>query len=323
MPPQPLHALHRARHQGRTAQQAAAAHPPRDTRSALYLALWAHSDGHPDPALEHAQLAHRLDPDSEFARLLPHHLQREHTGVYDAPEAFGAFIRGGGNVELYRATSRALAAVLDEQAPNTLLDIGPGDGLALLPALHQAAGPAPHTDLVEPSTALLGHATDALHTHGIAHSAHNTTVQDLLTDHPDQRWDLVQSTFALQSLPPHERGPLLQALAQRTRHLAVVEFDVAHVPDPFDPHWFASCVQRLERGLREYGQDRGLVGTGFILPVVLGHFATHTRTNHEHSVQDWAHDLEQAGFTQVQTQHLCDYWWEPAWLLSARGRHTG
>nr|WP_239646967.1 class I SAM-dependent methyltransferase [Nocardiopsis salina] len=203
------------------------------------------------------------------------------------------------------------------------MDVGPGDGLALLPALNDATGPAPHVDLVEPSTALLEQATDALQAQGIAHRAHNTTAEDLLTTHPDQRWDLAQSTFALQSLPPHERGPVLHALAQRTRHLSVVEFDVAHVPDPFDPHWFDSCLQRLERGLREYENERDLVGTGFILPVVLGHFATHTRTNHEHSVQDWAHDLEQAGFTHVRTHHLCDYWWEGAWLLRAQGRHTG
>ncbi|MBE2999551.1 class I SAM-dependent methyltransferase [Nocardiopsis sp. HNM0947] len=319
----PLDALHRARRQGLTAQQAAAAHPPRTTPDALYLALWAHADGHPEPAREHAQLAHRLDPNSEFARLLPHHLEREHTGVYDAPEAFGAFIRGGGNVELYRATSRALARILDEHTPRTLLDVGPGDGLALLPALNGTAGPAPHVDLVEPSTALLEQATDALQAQHIGHRAHNTTVEELLTTHPDMRWDLAQSTFALQSLSPHERGPVLAALAQRTGHLAVVEFDVAHVPDPFDPHWFDSCLQRLERGLREYEGDRDLVGTGFILPVVLGHFATHTRTNHEHSIQDWIGDLEQAGFTHVQAHHLCDYWWEPAWLLRARGRHTG
>ncbi|WP_017607697.1 class I SAM-dependent methyltransferase [Nocardiopsis xinjiangensis] len=319
----PLTDLHRARQQGLSAHQAAAAHPPHTAPAALYLALWAHADGRPDPAREHAQLARRLDPHSEFARLLPHHLEHEHTGVYDSPEAFGAFIRGGGNVELYHATSRALARNLDEHAPRTLLDVGPGDGLALLPALNDAAGPAPHVDLVEPSTALLEGATDALQAQGIGHRAFNTTVENLLTRHPDQRWDLTQSTFALQSLPPHERGPLLQALAERTRHLAVVEFDVAHVPDPFDPQWFNSCLQRLERGLREYEDDRDLVGSGFILPVVLGHFATHTRTNYEHSVQDWVQDLQEAGFTDVGAHHLCDYWWEPAWLIQARGQHPG
>lgn len=130
-------------------------------------------------------------------------------------------------------------------------------------------------DLVEPSTALLQQASDALTRQGLDHRAHAATIEDFTTDHHDGRWDLAQSTFALQSLPPQQRRPVLRWLAQRTRALAVVEFDVAHVPDPFDPDWFRDCASRLERGLREYENERDLVGSGFIIPVILGHFATH------------------------------------------------
>ena len=251
------------------------------------------------------------------------HLSRQHTPVYDSPEAFGAFIRAGGNVELYRATSQALQQTYQDQRPHTLLDIGPGDGLALLPALSAAGPCAPHVDLVEPSTALLKQATGALMQQSFDHRAFAATIEDFTAEHPDADWDLVQSTFALQSLPPQQRRPLLRWLAQRTRALAVVEFDVAHVPDPFDPDWFRECAGRLERGLREYEAERDLVGAGFIIPVILGHFATHTRTNHEHSVQDWVQDLQRAGFTGVEAHHLCEYWWEPAWLIQARGQHPG
>lgn len=282
--------------------------------------MWAHAQDQPDLARHHAHRARTLDPHSEFARLLHLHLQEEHTPVYDSPEAFGAFIRAGGNIELYRATSRALQQIYQDQRPRTLLDIGPGDGLALLPALRAAGADAPHVDLVEPSTALLEQATGALSRNGFTHRAFDATIEDFTADHPDAGWDLVQSTFALQSLAPQQRRPILGHLASRTRALAVAEFDVATVQDPFDPDWFRDCASRLERGLGEYQAERDLVGTGFIIPVILGHFATHTRTNHEHSIQEWAQDLQEAGFTDVQAHHLCDYWWEPAWLIQAQGQ---
>lgn len=53
--------------------------------------------------------------------------------------------------------------------------------------------------------------------------------------------------------------------------------------------------------------------------MIPGHFATHTRTNHEHSLQEWVQDLQEAGFTDVETPP-CDYWWERAWLIQARGQ---
>src|SRR5437867_3424307 len=75
--------------------------------------------------------------------------------VYDAPSAFTAFIRGGGNVGLYRALSAELAARYDAGKPESLLDLGCGDGLAVVPALEQATHVPSRIDLVEPSAALL------------------------------------------------------------------------------------------------------------------------------------------------------------------------
>src|SRR5690349_9128349 len=47
--------------------------------------------------------------------------------VYDQPAAFTAFIRGGGNVKLYRKLSEALARRYG--SVGSLLDLGCGDGL--------------------------------------------------------------------------------------------------------------------------------------------------------------------------------------------------
>ncbi|MCP3805342.1 class I SAM-dependent methyltransferase [Allokutzneria sp. A3M-2-11 16] len=75
--------------------------------------------------------------------------------VYDQPAAFRAFVRGGGNVELYSRLSQALASSYDSVRPSSLLDIGCGDGLAIAPALDLAAHRPARVDLVEPSAALL------------------------------------------------------------------------------------------------------------------------------------------------------------------------
>src|ERR1700738_5146124 len=75
--------------------------------------------------------------------------------VYDQPAAFTAFVRGGGNVVLYERLSARLADGYDKTQPETLLDIGCGDGLALVPALESAGHLPARLDLVEPSVALL------------------------------------------------------------------------------------------------------------------------------------------------------------------------
>ncbi|MGW3473083.1 hypothetical protein ACWDKQ_32515 [Saccharopolyspora sp. NPDC000995] len=45
--------------------------------------------------------------------------------------AFRAFIRGGGDIGLFEATSAALREFYRQHRPQWLLDIGAGDGLAL------------------------------------------------------------------------------------------------------------------------------------------------------------------------------------------------
>ncbi|WP_190813451.1 methyltransferase domain-containing protein [Saccharopolyspora pogona] len=287
---------------------------PDDAESALYVAIWAYSSGDAATAHRAAEAARAFTPDSELARLLSAITANgDATAVYDSPAAFRAFIRGGGNIGLYEATSTALRKLYRHQRPQRLLDIGAGDGLALLPALTEHK---PVVGVVEPSSALLAETTAGLTRRGITHHSWQDTAQDFTATHT-QRWDLIQSTFALQSLPTGDKTRVLRWIAAHTGRFALVEFDDVEVASVWEPAWFRDCLARVERGLREYDADRDLVGAGFILPVILGKFGTTAPTNYELAVDGWVALLREAGFAEITTRRLADYWWRPAYLLEA------
>jgi hypothetical protein len=235
--------------------------------------------------------------------------------VYVTGEAFSAFIRGGGNVPLYEHTSAALRAVYAEYDQLSLLDIGVGDGLALLPALTPAVGTL---DLVEPSAALLAHTCAALDARGVAYAAHNTTIQAFAAQ-STERWDLAQATFSLQSLPPDERAATLRWLCDHTDRLLLVEFDVPPIAAPLDPAWIAYVVERYELGLAEYAAAGDLVAQGFLMPVMFGYFDRGAaRTNYEQPIAAWLDDLRAAGFRTVVQRPVYAYWWASAVLVDVR-----
>ncbi|WP_228004469.1 class I SAM-dependent methyltransferase [Amycolatopsis sp. YIM 10] len=233
--------------------------------------------------------------------------------VYDQPAAFTAFIRGGGNVNLYEQLARRLASLYDDRRPESLLDLGCGDGLALVPALEKAAHRPSRIDLVEPSGALLevaGERVDGAH-------AEQATAQEFLAG-TDLSWDLVQSTFAMQSLEPDDRREVFRALRERTGELVLAEFDVPDVTEG-SPEHLASLVVRYERGVAEYGHDDGLVAQGFLMPMLLGLVSPGgVRNNWEQPAEDWGKQLTAAGFGEVEITPLADYWWSPAVLIRAR-----
>ncbi|WP_020663709.1 class I SAM-dependent methyltransferase [Amycolatopsis benzoatilytica] len=224
--------------------------------------------------------------------------------VYDQPAAFTAFIRGGGNVELYRRLSEGLAARYDSWRPEAVLDVGCGDGLAIEPALAAATFQPSRIDLVEPSAALLS----AVEVAGARRFP--LTAQDFLGS-DGSTWNLVQSTFAMQSIEPAARAEVLSELRSRTDRVVLAEFDVPEHAD------LASLAQRYERGVAEYGAQASLVAQGFLLPVLLGVAAGEARTNWEHPAAEWARQLEAAGFSSVTVDRLADYWWSPAVLITA------
>ncbi|WP_290061742.1 class I SAM-dependent methyltransferase [Amycolatopsis solani] len=231
--------------------------------------------------------------------------------VYDQPGAFTAFIRGGGNIGLYRALSAALAERYDAEKPESLLDLGCGDGLAVVPALEQASHTPPRIDLVEPSAALL----EGVHERVPSAQCWQSTAQDFLA-RDDLGWEFVQSTFALQSIEPEQRAEVLRTLQLRTGKLVIAEFDVPEFEEGSTAH-LRSLVERYERGVAEYGEDASLVAQGFLLPVLLGIVSGQERTNWEHPAEGWVDQLRTAGFTDVDVAPLADYWWSPAVLITA------
>jgi SAM-dependent methyltransferase len=234
--------------------------------------------------------------------------------VYEQPEAFLRFVRGGGNVELYERLSDALARGWNTTRPESLLDVGCGDGLALVPALERASHVPPRIDLVEPSRTMLDAARAAIP------GAHtwNETVQRFLTRSAEPRWDAAQATFSLHTLQPEERASVLRGLRERVARLSVAEFDVPEFAEGTPEH-LDSLVTRYERGVAEYGEDASLVARGFLLPVLLGQVSpSASRETWEQPADAWAAQLADAGFAGVEVEPLADYWWAPAVLITAR-----
>ena len=240
--------------------------------------------------------------------------------VYDRPAAFEAFIAGGGNVDLYRRTSAALSGAYP--GVGSLLDIGCGNGLALVPALQQSPTVPSRLDLVEPGKELLGHCVATLQQGGlpVAITGWQMGLSEFLAAAPaGGRWDLAQSTFALQSIEPSERAAALAGLAPRVSRLVIVDFDVPDEKAHSSRH-LQSLAIRYERGLAEYDETRDLVAQGFLMPVLLGQLSPDAeRTNWEHPAALWKEQVEDAGFADVAVRPLTDYWSAPAFVLTASG----
>lgn len=234
--------------------------------------------------------------------------------VYVSGEAFGAFIRGGGNLPLYANTSATLRAIYTEYSHVSLLDIGVGDGTALLPAL---APQVIQLDLIEPSAPMLAQTRAALDARGIAYAAFNGPIQAFCRQ--SGMWELVQATFSLQSLAPDERQSVLSWLRGHCSRLLIAEFDVPDVGTSYEPTRIHHFSTRYEQGLAEYSDDGGMVAQGFLMPVFFGAFdRSAARTNYEQPIAAWEADLRAAGFRSIQRRLLYDYWWAPAYLLDAR-----
>ncbi|MFB9905443.1 class I SAM-dependent methyltransferase [Allokutzneria oryzae] len=278
------------------------------SRVAQALAAWR--DGSPETAREHAKAA-----GTRLGDELAEHWASDADGrVYDQPAAFRAFVRGGGNVELYRRLSQVLATGYDEVRPASLLDIGCGDGLAIAPALEAATHEPARIDLVEPSAALLDLARQRIA------GAHpwQETAQEFTARPAEHRWDSAQATFSLHTMEPAVRAEVLRGLRERVDRLVVAEFDVP-VLDEGSPEHLESLAERYERGIAEYGEDASLVAQGFLLPVLLGQIVRGAvRSTWEQPAEQWRRQLTDAGFDQVEVAPLVSYWWSPAVVFTAR-----
>lgn len=336
---------------GQARDDARAGSAPLSSGAALYAALLACAAGSGHRARAHALAAHALAmaPGSVLCQELCRYLGRgeDDASLYAEGEAFAAFIRGGGNQALYRRLAEAMAAHHRRARAARVLDIGVGDGLALLglldalslPAAEAAAGSGLsaglHIDLIEPSAPMLSRVAAALGERGVAHAAHATDVETFALGER-ARWDVAQATFSLQCLAPARRGPCLAWLRERCDMLLIAEFDPPSFDEPHGPARAAYLLERYERGIAEYpagpdaaddraasGQagamsERALVAQGFLMPILVSLFAGNANQNFEQPIDGWVQACRDAGFAQVHAERVCDYWWADAYLVCAR-----
>jgi len=301
---------------------AAAAAPAPSPDETLYLALLAFADERYAEAAAFAARAAEAAPADPLYAAAAAYLARVHregkTHVYVSAEGFAAFIRGGGNVPLYQQTSAALANHYPTE-PFDLLDIGPGDGLALLPALTRAVR---QVTLVEPAAPLRERCAAALAARGTPFDAFPGRLQEFTADPAmaSRRWAVAESTYCLHGIEPAERPALLSWLRAHTDTLLVAEFDAPPMDQPLAPELVRHVLGRYREGLAEYaGADDETVAQGFLMPVLFGYVDRGaTRTTFEQPMEGWEALLREAGFAQVERVLLHRYWWAPAWLLVAR-----
>ncbi len=184
-------------------------------------------------------------------------------------------------------------------------------------ALAAAVDSVERVELIEPSEALLAIALEAFAGSGKAVRGYAESAEVFLAQlGPVPRWDVVQSTFAMHTMPSGERASILAAIAQRTGRLMIAEFDVPEFGDRTVEHATYAAL-RYELGLREYAGDE-LVTHGFLLPVLVGQFdPAHVRHTFEQSAGRWVDQLTAAGFTTVEVAPLVPYWWADAIVLEA------
>ncbi|EYF06972.1 class I SAM-dependent methyltransferase [Chondromyces apiculatus] len=288
----------------------------------FYLALLAFADDRaPEAAAFAARAAQAVPEDRLFqaaATYLARVVREGKRQVYVSAEGFAAFIRGGGNVQLYERTSAALSGQYPD-APFDLLDIGVGDGMALLPALTRAVR---HVTLLEPATPMLERCAALLAAQNLPFATFAGSAQAFLAapEMASRRWEVAQATYSLHAIPPADRPALLRWLRDHVGTLLVAEFDAPDMHDALEPRMVRHVLGRYRVGLGEYeGAEGEVVVQGFLMPVMFGYVDRGvTRATYEQPISDWASLLEDAGFSHVERHALYPYWWAPAVLLVAR-----
>ncbi len=297
---------------------------------AFYHATCHYANGDLDKALAAARsIAGEEELYSQAARWLGKVAQGVETGAYLDAEAFTAFIRGGGNVAMYAALEKMVAAAWDNSRPGKILEVGPGDGLLLAGALrHSHLQPLPAFDLVEPAADLLSKTLAKLRQHTPpvrAQDFHGTIHQFVVRVPPESHWDLCQATWCLHNLSPTVRAPIFRWLSEHCTILLVAEFDVQTEQYPLlsrqrihlihDKYLagIAEYTGRLNPGLEER------VKQGFLMPTMFGYFRSDSsRSTYEQPIQAWSTEIQDAGFGTVRRELIYHYWWADAYLLIAQ-----
>nr|WP_225953256.1 class I SAM-dependent methyltransferase [Kibdelosporangium phytohabitans] len=199
----------------------------------------------------------------------------------------------------------------------SLVDIGCGNGRALVPALAET--PVPAVTLVEPSQALLDTAAGRLGDQRVTLAP--MTGDAFVAGIGDAHFDLGESTFALHTMSHEDRSAFLSALRPHVGRFVAIEFDVAE-ESPADRR--RTLADTFERGLAEYDTDRDLVAQGFLMPVLTGQLEPGAKRNtYEQPMPAWVEQFSACGYHDVRAEVLIDYWAAPSFVLTARGARQG
>tara|TARA_R110002050_G_scaffold22694_2_gene61644 strand:- start:407 stop:973 length:567 start_codon:yes stop_codon:yes gene_type:complete len=141
------------------------------------------------------------------------------------PEAFGIFIRTGGNLPLYGHLVDMLGAqweliVQSSQESTTLriLDVGAGDGRVLRPLVQDhLTSFTPdqvnvHVDVVEPAEAMLQKCVEGLSSSRVHVESFSIGVEafsELERSKTVERYDIVQATFSMNAIPREQRNEIV------------------------------------------------------------------------------------------------------------------
>jgi hypothetical protein len=297
---------------------------------AFYDAICCYAEGDLEAALAAAQsITSEGELYAQATRWLGKVVQGGEARAYLDADAFGAFIRGGGNVAMYAALEKMVAAAWEEHHPATILDIGPGDGQVIAGALrHVHLQPLPAFDLVEPAINLLPKALDRLSQHvpPLEAQGFNCTIQRFMDEAPTRTdWDLCQATWSLQNLSRAERAPLFRWLREHCTTFLVAEFDVGTEAYPLLSSERVRLIHdKYVAGVAEYTghvdpdlEER--VKQGFLMPILFGYFRSDTsRSTCEQTIQQWSAEIEAGGFGAVRQELVYRYWWADAYLLTAQ-----
>lgn len=252
------------------------------------------------------------DPADPLAAALAAALGRNRTDVYATPAGFQAFIDNASNVELYDATIGHLRAIHHRVRPASVVDVGCGDGRVTVSVLADGVS---EIHLVEPSGEMLSQAVGRAGW-PVAPTAHHTDLAGFVASlAAAARFDLVQSTFAMHTVPSDERIELAAGLRPHLDRLVIVEFDVPAFADRSREH-ARYAVDRYRTGVAEYVSHPTAI-EGFLMPVLLGQFEPDgVRHTYEGPAQQWRRDLERAGYG-VSIEAFHPYWWGPTVCIEA------
>ena len=257
---------------------------------------------------------------AQAARWLDRAARGAEGGAYSDPEGFSAYGRGRSAQAFLEARVELLTGEWRGATPATVLDVGVGDGVVLARAVERAGLVHPPTfDLVEPASGLLARASsamEALHPRPPMR-VHAASIQDFAARAAEgDRWDLAQALVSLQSLERAARAPVLARLRTRADRLIVAEFDVTLGRlDLLSRERIRRVHDRYLEGLAEYADPvdadtREKAVQGFLMPMLFGYFAPgEARSNDEQPIEDWARELEGAGFAIERCEPIAEHWW--------------